>query len=304
MKRKIRKILIAIAERLGPQLWRFNQYTPRPIYIPPSYKTPTATPGPAPQIAIVTPSYNQGEYLGATIDSVLDQSYPRLNYRVEDGGSTDRSCTILKSYGTRLAWQSESDSGQASAINRGFSRISGDIMGYLNSDDLLLPGALSYVARAFFENPEIDFVYGHRVYINADGSEIGRWITVTPHDPEIEKWVNIVPQETMFWRKRVWDAIGPFNENFRFALDWDFILRAQSAGFKFKRLPRFLGCFRMHNRQKTSTMWDVNEVEAALLKESYLGFNPDNACTDRTLRSFYIKQILLQRLYNLGFIRY
>jgi glycosyltransferase involved in cell wall biosynthesis len=257
----------------------------------------------APGIAIVTPSLNQGRYVRAAIDSVLGQKYPHLHYRVEDGGSQDETCDVLASYGPRLAWRSERDTGQASAINRGFSELRGEIMGYLNSDDLLLPGTLAYVARAFAEEPAIDFVYGHRIYIDENGLETGRWVT-TPHDPNAGKWVNIVPQETMFWRRRVWDKIGPFDERLQFALDWDFILRAQAAGFRFKRLPRFLGCFRVHSQQKTETSWAVNEVEAGRLKMKYLGFNPDDARTTRALWKFYGQQMLLQHLFNVGILRY
>src|SRR4029078_10186052 len=115
----------------------------------------------------------------------------------------------------------------------------------------LLPGTLAYVAQAFIDRPDVDLIYGHRVVIGTEGYEIGRWV-LPPHDYELTKWLDFVPQETLFWRRRVWDAIGPFDTSFQFALDWDCILRAQAAGFKFKRLPRFLACFRVHDMQKTS----------------------------------------------------
>lgn len=289
-------------ERFGPQLWRFRQYAPRPLRLPVSYAREAAPENP-PAIAIVTPSYNQGRYLRATIDSVLSQNYPRLHYRVEDGGSTDDTLAILKSSGSPLDWRSERDAGQADAINRGFREISGDIMGYLNSDDILLPGTLAYVARAFAENPAVDFVYGHRIYIDENGMETGRWVT-TPHDARAAKWANIVPQETMFWRKRVWDRTGPFDESLRFALDWDFILRAQAAGFKFRRLPRFLGCFRVHERQKTAAMPGVHAEEAARLKRKHLGFNPGETRTTRALAGFYARQMVYQLMNNAGILRY
>jgi glycosyltransferase involved in cell wall biosynthesis len=278
----------SVYQRLRPQLWRFKQYAPRLLKFPAAYARERPPENP-PEVAIVTPSYNQGTYLAATIDSVLSQNYPRLQYRVEDGGSSDNSRGVLESYGSRLTWRSERDAGQADAINRGFSETSGEIMGYLNSDDLLLPGALAFVARAFAEHPNVDVVYGHRIYIDENGLETGRWVTV-PHDAEALKLVTVVPQETMFWRRRVWERIGPFDAKLHFAFDWDFMLRAQAAGYKFRQLPRFLGCFRVHGAQKTATIWDVYEQEAGKLREKYLGYNPGNAEIERALRPFYRRQ--------------
>ena len=136
-----------------------------------------------PLIAIVTPSLNQGGLIAATIDSVLSQNYPNLAYHIQDGGSNDETIAVLKSYGNKIQWQSEPDAGQANAINLGFRKISGDIMAYLNSDDTLLPGTLSYVARIFDENPFLDFIYGHRIFIDIRGFEIGRCV-LPSHDPE------------------------------------------------------------------------------------------------------------------------
>lgn len=292
----------AMLERLGPQLWRPRQYSPRPLKLPDSYRLETSPKDPF-DIAVVTPSYNQGRYVSAAIESVLGQNYPRLHYRVEDGGSSDQTREILETFGGRLNWRSEPDAGQADAINRGFSEIRGEIMGYLNSDDMLLPGSLAYVARAFAENPDVDFVYGHRIFIDENGLETGRWITA-PHDSGAGKWVNIIPQETMFWRRRVWDKIGPFDKQLDFALDWDFILRAQAAGFRFRRLPRFIGAFRVHDCQKTALMWDVNRREAARLKMKYLGFNPGDNRTTLALFRFYCRHMALQHLHNAGLGRY
>ena len=112
-------------------------------------------------------------------------------------------------------------------------------MGYLNSDDVLLPGTLAYVAREFDEHPSIDLIYGNRIFIDSDGRDVGR-VVLPRHDKQTLLWADYVPQETLFWRRRVWDRIGPFDENFQYALDWEFILRAGAAGFNFRRVPRFL----------------------------------------------------------------
>jgi len=185
-----------------------------------------------PSIRIVTPTYNCGHFLvAATIDSVLTQNYPSLRYHVQDGGSTDDSCEVLRSYGERLTWRSEPDDAQAQAINRAFAAIGDcDIMAYLNSDDMLLGGTLAYVANAFRARPDVDLVYGHRIFVDLEGAEVGRAV-LPPHDVAALYWADYVPQETLFWRRRVWEALGPFDESFHYALDWDFILRAQAAGF-------------------------------------------------------------------------
>jgi len=289
-------------ERIGPQLWKHRQHDPRPLRTPAHYSR-VAVPNNAPQIAIVTPSYNQAKFLRSTIESLLNQNYPRLHYFVQDGGSTDDSRKILSSYGSKLSWQSEPDAGQSNAINKGFTHASGEIMAYLNSDDVLLPGTLAYVAEAFLTYSDVDVIYGHRIYIDENGFEIGRWLTPS-HDSTAIKWSDIIPQETMFWRRRVWDAIGPFDESFRFALDWDFILRAQAAGFKFKRVPRFIGCFRVHDQQKTTRMMKINEEEANRLRIIHLGRKPSETEMLSALRPYLWRHVILQHLYRLGMIRH
>src|SRR5579864_7163990 len=132
---------------LRPPLWVHEQYEPRQLCVKSTYPR-EEIPVNAASIAIVTPTLNRCKYLRATIDSVLTHGYPRLNYRVQDGGSTDGTMDLLRSYRSQLTWRSERDNGQAQAINRAFSACNGDIMAYLNSDDMLLPGTLGYVARA------------------------------------------------------------------------------------------------------------------------------------------------------------
>src|SRR6185436_555558 len=137
-----------------------------------------------PRISIVTPSFRQAHFIERTIRSVLEQGYPNLEYHVQDGGSTDGTVPILERYAPRLSsWASERDSGQSQAINRAFAKTSGDIMAWINSDDVLFPGALAYVADFFNRNPDVDVVYGHRVLIDEEDREIGRWI-LPPHEDQ------------------------------------------------------------------------------------------------------------------------
>ena len=135
-------------------------------------------------------------------------------------------------------------------------------MACLNADDLYMPGALRFVAEYMARHPEVDAVYGHRVIIDETGLETGRWFTHR-HNARITLAVDLVPQETLFWRRRVYDKAGGIDPAFRFAMDWDLITRFISAGAHMVRLPWFLGAFRVHSTSKTSTLWEsVGAVEA------------------------------------------
>lgn len=206
-----------------------------------------------PSISIVTPSYNQAAFLSATLESVLHQDYPALEYVVMDGGSQDGSVDLIKKIQNNLTfWQSKPDGGQATAIREGFKKTTAEIMGWLNSDDALMPGALYMVGDIFRRHPEIDVVYGHRVIINSQGQEVGRWV-LPKHDSELLLYADFIPQETCFWRRKIYDRVGGIDPAFHFAMDWDLFLRFQKAGARFYRAPYFLGLFRTHTEQKTNS---------------------------------------------------
>jgi glycosyltransferase involved in cell wall biosynthesis len=284
-----------------PAVWRADQYPPRAIALPDlSQRLPPAELLP---IAIVTPVLNQADFIRAAIDSVLGQGYARLAYFVQDGGSTDGTIDILQSYGRSLDWVSEPDSGQADAINRGFARVSGEIMAWLNGDDLLLPGSLAYVARFFQANPEIDLAYGHRIYIDIHGRETGRCILPT-HDAKTIKFADFIPQETLFWRRRVWNALAPIDISFNCAMDWEFILRAHTSGFTFRRLPCFLGCFRVHPAQKTVASRATSLDEMDRLRRRSFGRQVSTEEVHRGLEMYLLRHVLLDWLYHLGAVKY
>jgi glycosyltransferase involved in cell wall biosynthesis len=287
---------------LRPPLWTFEQYGPRRLAVNPSYAG-EKPPSQMPCVAIVTPTRNYRRYLQETIDSVLSQSYSNLGYHVQDACSTDGSIELLRSYGSRIHWRSEQDRGQTHAINLAFAGLDGEIMGYLNSDDVLLPGTLFYVVRAFADRPDVDLVYGHRIFIDADGLEVGRAV-LPPHDPHAIQWADYIPQETLFWRRRVWDAVGPLDETFSYAFDWDFILRAQAAGFKFLRLPRFLACFRVHDAQKTAVQYDTGRREMQRLRKQYLGHQPSQPEILRAIYPYLARQFAMHVMYKWGVIRH
>lgn len=292
--------------KLRPSLWTFAQYPPRKLEADSVRKLGRRVEGrgepPLPSIAIVTPSFNQASFIDATVTSVLDQDYPRLTYWVQDGGSTDGTLASLEKR-EGLRWTSAPDRGQAHAVNLGFREVAGDVMAYLNSDDILLPGALACVGAFFRDNPDVDVVYSHRIYIDEGGMEIGRAI-LPRHDATTLKWADYVPQETMFWRARVWEAVGPLDESFYYALDWDFILRAQRAGFRFRRLPRFLAAFRVHAAQKTTAARARGDEEQMRLRKDHLGYRPIPAEIDKAIRPYLKRHALLRKLFDMGLLRH
>jgi glycosyltransferase involved in cell wall biosynthesis len=270
-RREQRNPLHRLRELTRPRLGVLRHHPPVPLRVPTGYFAANA-PRPAPTISIVTPSFRQGHFLERTLYSVLNQRYPALEYVVQDGGSTDDSVDILRHYESSLTrWTSEPDHGQGDAINRGFAHTSGEIMAYLNSDDLLLPGALAYVAGYFAAHPEVDVVYGNRVMIDEHDQQIGSWV-LPRHDDDELALLDFVPQETLFWRRTAWDAAGGrIDPDLSFAIDWDLLLRLRDSGATMVRLPRFLGAFRVHEEQKTLTWLDQCEIECDLLRERVHG---------------------------------
>jgi glycosyltransferase involved in cell wall biosynthesis len=206
-----------------------------------------------PTISIVTPSFQHGRFLEWTLRSVLLQEYPLVEYVVMDGGSTDETRQILGKYADRLRYvESAKDAGQADAIVRGFTHTTGEIMAYLNSDDVLAPGALEFIAKFFADNPNVDAVYSNRVFMNEDGIVEGYWI-LPPHSNALMKRWDYIPQETCFWRRRIYEAVGGINPSFQFALDYDVFVRFMERG-RMRHVNRFLGAFRKHAASKTATL--------------------------------------------------
>jgi glycosyltransferase involved in cell wall biosynthesis len=204
-----------------------------------------------PLVSVVTPSYNQGRFLRRTIASVLGQSYPHVEYLVIDGGSTDDSVAILKSYGDRLAWVSEPDRGQAHALNKGFARARGDVLAYLNSDDVLAPGAVEKAVVHLLAHPDWDLVYGRANYIDEGGRIVGAYPTA-PFTFRRLVEDNCVCQPAAFWRARLARRVGPFDEALDCCMDYDYWLRAARAGLRLEYVEDLLASSRLHPRAKTA----------------------------------------------------
>lgn len=287
-------------ELLKPKLGNLYQYTSRPI-VPKKLGVNVGQLKSTPKISIVTPSFQQGGYIERTIKSVLDQQYPNMEYFIQDGGSKDETLSVLKRYENRLAgWKSQKDSGQSQAINLGFANATGEIMAWLNSDDLLLPDTLAMVINYFNNHPDIDVVYGNRLLIDENDMEIGRWI-LPGHDGDVLSWVDYIPQETMFWRRRIWDKVGgQIDESFRFAMDWDLLVRFREAGAKFAHIPHFLGAFRIHEQQKTSAV--INEIghqEMDRIRERLLGRIPTRKEIRIKVIPFMLKHVAVDIAYRI-----
>jgi glycosyltransferase involved in cell wall biosynthesis/SAM-dependent methyltransferase len=206
-----------------------------------------------PKISIVTPSYNQGKYIERTVRSVLLQRYPNLEYIMMDGGSTDDTLARLAPYQDQFSYLvSEPDNGQADAIAKGFARSSGEIMAYLNSDDLLAPDALHFVAKFFKEHPNIDWIYSHRCTVDDDDRVIWYWILPSHLNFLMRRW-DYIPQETCFWRRSLFERTGNIDRSYQFAMDYDLFVRFMNSG-NGRRLNRFLGAFRDHSTSKTKQL--------------------------------------------------
>jgi glycosyltransferase involved in cell wall biosynthesis len=210
-----------------------------------------------PKVTIITPSLNQGQFIEATIQSVLSQRYPNLEYIVIDGGSSDNTLSILNTYSDRLRWVSEKDSGQTHAVNKGLKMAAGDIVGYLNADDLLLDGTLLKISRKFEAAPDIMWVTGQCRIIDEEDREIRKLITAYKNF-----WLRFparssllitdyISQPATFWRVSTLNEFGYLDEKLHYAMDYDFWLRIYSK-YPPAFIPEYLAAFRIHTQSKNT----------------------------------------------------
>ncbi len=235
----------------GKEGWPWNEETTPSTYEP-------APLGGWPRISVVCPSFNQGQFVEETIRSVLLQNYPAVELLVMDGGSTDATVGHLKNYSPWIThWESQPDHGQSHALNKGFARATGDILGWINSDDYYLPGALAAVGRAFREAPR-SLLYGD--WCERQDNDPG--LTIHRERPAFAFQVAVggrtLPSHTTFWPR---SAHQPVDERLRFTMDAELFKRLTASGLRPRHLARPLGVFRRHAGAKTSTIVEVARAE-------------------------------------------
>lgn len=227
------------------------------------------------KISVVTPSLNQGEFLERTIRSVLEQEGDfELEYSILDGGSTDGTRDILARYADRVRVVIELDTGQANAINKGLRAATGEIVGWVNSDDLLLPGTLARVAQAFRRSPELLWLHGRCEIIDEDDRPIRRWLSAYK-DFRCRRYTrdallveNFVSQMTVFWRREVHERIGYLDESLRYTFDYDLWLRL--AGLQDPLfLDERIAAFRWYTRSKSGADFEKQFTEDAAVFRRY-----------------------------------
>ena len=221
-----------------------------------------------PLVTVVTPSLNHGRFIRETIESVLTQGYPRLEYLVLDGGSTDDTVEILKSYGDRIAWVSEPDGGQTKAINAGWRRARGTIVSYLNSDDTYLPGAVETAVAALVANPRAGAVYGEGYHVDEAGRVIDRYPT-EPFDVNRLAKTCFICQPTVFVRRELVARLGYLDEGHRYCMDYDLWIRLAKVA-PFVHVPEYLATTRLHPASLTHSQ--RGPVHAEILDTVYRHF--------------------------------
>ncbi|MGH9678087.1 MAG: glycosyltransferase family 2 protein [Candidatus Acidiferrum sp.] len=210
-------------------------------------------------VSIVTPSFNQGRYIERTVRSVLCQAYPAIEYLVMDGKSGDETATILDKYhasGMRLVC--ERDAGQADALHRGFSLVDGEILAWLNADDVYAgPNVVANAVAYFARHPEVDVLFGRRVVMDVDGRFRGLWPRIG-FEAGMLRRVDFIPQECCFWRRSLWERAGGYvHRGYEFAMDYELWLRFMVVGARFAGVNQVFGLCSEHAAQKTQAGWDV-----------------------------------------------
>jgi glycosyltransferase involved in cell wall biosynthesis len=226
-----------------------------------------------PLVSVITPSLNQGRFIRACIESVRSQDYPRIEHIVMDGGSTDETLDVLRSYGDRLLWRSGPDSGQAEAVNAGCRLARGGILGWLNSDDAYLPGAVSAAVEHLSAHPDVAVVYGEAYYIDPNGAVIGVYPT---EDFSLHRLSQacFICQPTAFIRRSALETTGMLDPSLQYCMDYELWIRL-GRRYRFERIPRFLANSRRHADSKSFALRNrCFEEIYAVAKRSFGSVSP------------------------------
>jgi len=229
-----------------------------------------------PKVSIVTPSFNQAQFIERTIESILGQNYPNLEYIIMDGGSKDGTVDIIKKYGKRIIWKSEKDGGQSEAINKGLRMATGEIVAFLNSDDTYEPGAIQKVVDFFLANPDKKWVYGKCKIVDENDREIRRPITwyknIKLKNYTYRKLLaeNFISQPATFWKRELLDEIGYINEDEHYTMDYEYWLR---IGQKYPAgvINAYLADFRMYNTSKSGSLSNPQFQDELRMAKAFSG---------------------------------
>jgi glycosyltransferase involved in cell wall biosynthesis len=247
-----------------------------------------------PKVSIITPSYNQGEFIEETINSVISQTYENIEYLIIDGASTDSSLEVIAKYSASVSKViSEKDAGQSDAINKGIRLATGDLITWLNSDDLLEPQAIEQAVSTFIEHPEIDFVFGDVKLVDEDANQIGLLKGRQIRTPDVFFNLDLpIPQQGSIWRRHVTESVGLLDEQWHYVLDREFFLRI-CLSHNVKYINRTFGSFRQHGQSKSVTMkeaWimELPSMYESLVKKSAWAFTGKDQISKIVLASAYI----------------
>lgn len=240
-------------------------------------------------ISVVMPSYNQVEYIERSIQSILDQAYPFLDLIIIDGGSTDGTVDVIRKHERHISyWVSEPDRGQSDALNKGFAGARGEIFGWLNSDDLYLPGAIQRAVETLVAHPEKGIVHGDWLTIDERDNVLSREYSFDFNLSHFKYEGFQVNAQAMFWRREVHERFGGFDVRLHRTMDYQMIVAfgINEGSDAFLRIPEPLGCFRRHTAQKTQGLSDAVRDEHRLIAVRY-GFGDKYGGLGSVKRLFY-----------------
>lgn len=252
-----------------------------------------------PKITLITPSYNQAKFLEKTILSVINQKYENLEWLVFDGGSNDGSLEIIKKYSDYFTfWVSEKDNGQSAAINRGFKMASGEIVGWLNSDDTLYTNCFEEVAKAFLTFPDNDVVYGNFAYIDPEDNILRKKFLPSKISYSKLLYHSYLGQPAVFYKRELLEKIGFLDVELKFCMDWDFFLRMWKDSKKI-HINEFLATYRLHRESKTSDEGSKRYTEDV---KRIFNKNKIRKYSNKSINELYYKSYFIfskfQRIYS------
>jgi glycosyltransferase involved in cell wall biosynthesis len=256
------------------------------------------------KISVVTPSYNQGQFIEETIDSILSQKDCEFEYIICDGGSTDNTVEIIKKYEKHLKyWVSEPDGGQTQAIKKGFEQATGEILCYLNSDDVYFDGVFKKVVSEFENEPKLDLLYGDNAVYYPDGRLVSKPKISFDFDICLNAFL-MVQQPSSFWSRRIYNKIGGFNTDFQYCFDYDFFLRIgrELKGNKraIKHVKDMWSKFRVHKDSKTISSQEMFSQETKKLRAQFDFI--DSPILRPMIKNYYLTKALLRYYQERGIV--